>query len=390
MLNSTPSRLARVASLTLLLLSGTALSALALDGDDFATKLNAAYTAQGGELKFSAIETDGPDIILKQSQFVAPGHPAMEVGDLTFEDVSETGDGGYTVGQVAIADIDTTEDGTRVRVTDIEVTGLKIPADPTVKGIDSILFYDGFSTGPVTVSKNDVDVFKLATTEVNVSEMADDKGFSFTLMINGIAVDVKGIEDRKTQRTLNDLGYEKLNGSLEMDASWELESGRLHVPEYALTLDDIGKLNIAVDVSGYTKEFIKTMGEAQKAGNEKQGMMMMGLMQQLTFTSATISFDDASLTGRLLEFAGKKQGVTGEQMAQAAKGMLPLVVGQLGVPALQSQIIAAANVYLENPKNLSVTAKPASPVPFPQIMGAGMGDPRQLVDLLNVQITANE
>lgn len=389
-MNWTPTRLPRAASLALLLLSGTALPALALDGDDFASKLNAAYTAQGGELKFSAIETDGSDIILKQSQFVAPGHPAMDVGDLTFENVSETGDGGYAVGQVSIADIDTTEDGTRVQVTGIEVTGLKIPADPTVKGIDSILFYDGFSSGPVTVSKNNIDVFKLASTDVDVTEMAGDKGFGFTLAVNGIAVDVKGIDDPKAQKTLSDLGYEKLNGSLEMDATWELESGRLHVPQYALTLDDIGRLNIAVDVSGYTKEFIKTMGEAQKAGDEKQGMMMMGLMQQLTFTSAEISFDDASLTARLLEYAGKQQGVTGEQMAQAAKGMLPLVVGQLGIPALQSQLIAAANVYLENPKNLSVTAKPANPVPFPQIMGAGMGDPRQLVDLLNVQITANE
>jgi len=390
MLYRTPSRLPRAASLALLLLCGTALPALALDGDDFATKLNAAYTAQGGEVTFAAIETDGSDITLKQTKFIAAGRPTMEVGDLIFEDVSETGDGGYTVELVTIADIDTTEDGTRVQVTDIELTGLKVPADPTAEGIDSILFYDGFSTGPVTVSKDNLDVFKLASADVDVSRMAGDSGFGITLAVNGIAVDVKGIDDRKAQKTLNDLGFEKLNGSLVMDASWELASGRLHVPEYALTLDDIGKLNITVDVSGYTMDFAKTMGEAQKAGSDKQGMMMMGLMQQLTFTSATISFDDASLTGRLLEYAGKQQGVTGAQMAQAAKGMLPLVVGQLGIPALQNQIIAAGNVYLENPKNLTVSAKPASPVPFPQIMGAGMGDPRQLVDLLNVQITAND
>lgn len=117
---------------------------------------------------------------------------------------------------------------------------------------------------------------------------------------------------------------------------------------------------------------------------------MMGMMQQLTFNSASVRFDDASLTRRALDFAGKQQGVSGEQMGQALKGMLPLMLGQLGIPALQQQISAAANVYLDNPGNITITAKPAQPVAVPVIMGAGMGNPKSLVDLLNVQVTANQ
>ena len=96
------------------------------------------------------------------------------------------------------------------------------------------------------------------------------------------------------------------------------------------------------------------------------------------------------MTEKALAYAGKQQGVTGEQMRQSVKFMLPLMLGQLGIPALQQQISAAANVYLDNPETITITAKPANPVAVPVIMGAGMGDPKSLVDLLNVQVTANE
>ena len=59
-------------------------------------------------------------------------------------------------------------------------------------------------------------------------------------------------------------------------------------------------------------------------------------------------------------------------------------------PALQQQITAAANAYFDNPESLTITAQPAEPVPFAQIMGIGATDPRQLVDLLDVKVTAND
>ena len=86
MLNPSLSRLPRVARLTILLLSGTAFPALALDADDFVAKLNAAYVVQGGEITYAEIEADGSDITLTQAKFVAAGRPSIEVGDLSFED----------------------------------------------------------------------------------------------------------------------------------------------------------------------------------------------------------------------------------------------------------------------------------------------------------------
>ena len=116
----------------------------------------------------------------------------------------------------------------------------------------------------------------------------------------------------------------------------------------------------------------------------------MGLVQQLTFNNASISFDDASITKKLLEYAGSEQGVTGEQMAQSLKGLVPIMIAQLNMPDLQNQIAAAVNTYLDDPKSLKISAEPKEPVPFPMIMGAAMGAPQTIPQVLGVTVTAND
>ena len=61
---------------------------------------------------------------------------------------------------------------------------------------------------------------------------------------------------------------------------------------------------MTVDLGGYTPAFVKSMQDMQKqmaaqpagADNSAQGLAMLGLMQQLTFNSASIRWDDDSLT----------------------------------------------------------------------------------------------
>ena len=57
---------------------------------------------------------------------------------------------------------------------------------------------------------------------------------------------------------------------------------------------------------------------------------------------------------------------------------------------LQNQISAAVNTYLDDPKSLKISAEPTEPVPFPMIMGAAMGAPQTIPQVLGVTVTANE
>jgi hypothetical protein len=372
---------------------------MALDADDFATKLSAMSKQNGSKLSFSAIEPDGNTVVLKSVTAEAPGQPPFKLGDITFSGVEEMGDGSYEVDSAAFPDVNVEDGPTRFSVSDIEMTGLTIPADGEMSSVNDILFYEGFSTGTISVETNGAEVFSMSGLDLAVER--PDGGSKVTMLMDGsgLKIDPSKIDDPKTRDTLQQLGYDTLTGDLRFNGSWEVESGTVDVSEYSLTLDDVGSLAMSIQISGYTLEFVKAMQQAQvaaaanpdpQAAQQAMGFAMLGMLQQLSFNSASIRFDDASVTERALAFAGKKQGLTGDNMRGALKGMLPLMLGGLGIPDLQKQISAAANTYLDNPQNITISATPPSPVAVPVIMGAGMGDPKSLVDLLNVQITANE
>jgi len=227
----------------------------------------------------------------------------------------------------------------------------------------------------------------------------DNSAIDTTLKLTGFKADMTQDNDPKAKEAIDGLGLQTITGDLNIEASWVVETGQIDVSTLALDLTKIGKLDVNFTISGYTTDFINAMTEAMKAsssnadkaaGQQALGMAMMGLMQQLTFEGAAIRFDDASITKRVLDYMGKQQNMSGDDMAKGAAAMVPMMMGQLNMPELQAQVTEAANTYFADPKNIEVTAEPEKPVPFPQIMGAAMGAPTTLPTVLGVSITANQ
>ena len=387
------------APLAAALLASVSGPALALDGDAFVAKVNEAYASYSTKMEFASVVTEDDTVTVVGAKFLTPGAPAYEVGDIEFDGVTETGDGGYEVETVTVPDIDYSKDDVRVTIEGMALYGLVVPAKPEFGTIDSLLFYDSFEAGPMAVSMKGKEVFAIDSLEGEATRKDGDSGLDMLMTGSGIAIDVSQIEDAKSRDMFQKLGYTKLTGDLKLDMGWDLGPGRLDLREYSIAFADVGKILMTLDISGYTPAFLKAMQETQvaaaanpdpQAAQSAAGIAMLGMLQQLTFTSATIRYEDASLTGRALKLAGEQQGVSPTQMADGLKAMLPLMLGQFNVPALQQQISAAANGFLDDPKSITVTAKPAAPVAVPMIMGAGMSGPQQVVDLLNVQVTAND
>lgn len=379
------------------ILLGSVIPSMALDADAFANQLIATFAKSGSVMEVGSATLDGTTVTLSSTVLKAP-ETDIPVGDIVFTGVTETGDGGYEAKTATVSDIDTTIEELRLQLSGIEIANLRIPAGEDMSTVDDMFLYERFKTGPMIATVKNVDVFKFSGSDFTVN-IADTSKMDFTGSVDGIAVDLTLVEERKARQTLESMGYSILTGDMKIKGDWEVETGRINMPEMALTFNDVGRLNTSLDISGYTMEFLQEMQSMQSemVGKENDpkaqqamGLAAMGLMQQLTFNSLAIRFDDASLTGKVLEFAGKQQGISGAQMAQAAKGLLPFVLGRLGIPALQQQITEAASIYLDNPQNLEIKAAPETPIPFGQIVGSAMGDPRSLAELLNVQVTANQ
>lgn len=387
------------------LLAGAALATLAspafaLDGADLMAKLNATYATSGVSISSTNVGVDGSTVTLEGAELTATGSDApVKLGTITMDGVEEDGDGGYTIETVSFEDINVTEKETTVTAKDLAITGVSIPGEVVAGTPESLMMYESASSGPVTVSANGKEVFSMSGMEANMTRMDDDAGLEFNATMSDLKADLTSVEDPKAKETLDKLALHSLEGKVSMSGSWELATGKLTLDEYAFDFKDIGRLNLSLAFSGYTLDFLKSMQETLKAAesnpnkeeaNAAMGMSMMGLVQQLTFNNASISFEDASITKKLLDYAGGEQGVTGDQMAQSLKGLVPLMIAQLNMPDLQNQISAAVNTYLDDPKSIRISAEPKEPVPFPMIMGAAMGAPQTIPQVLGVSVTANQ
>lgn len=376
--------------------------ALALDADDFATKVAAVVSQGGASLTFNDIEQDDGTIVLKSARFEAEAQSnrgQFDIGDLVFKGVEETGDGSYFVNLVEFQDVDVVSDGKRISVADIEINGLLVPVDLGTLPLPGMIPAQNFSTGKISIEENGGQIFGMSGIVAENNYSDDYSSQRLEMNGSGLTIDVSRVKDPKARDAFASMGYQTLTGAFKMAVGWEAEGGKLDVSEYSFTLDDVGRLAMSMQIAGYTTELMKGMQQAQElaaanpdpqAAQQAMGFAMLGLAQQLSFVNASIRFEDQSLTSKALAYAGEQQGISGEQMAQAIKGMLPLMLGQLRIPALQQQISAAANIYLDNPGSITLTANPTKPVSLPVIMGAGMGDPKALVDLLNVEVTANQ
>ncbi|KKX34341.1 hypothetical protein [Rhizobium sp. LC145] len=394
----------RYSSKARLLLAGAALSilsgpAFALDGNDLLTKLNAALMQQGGLVTAQSVDVEGSTVTLAGAAFKPTSSAeSLPLGDITLEGVQEA-NGGYHVEKASFPNINITQDKTTVTAADISMSGVSIPAETTGDTLDTILFYEEAHVGPMNVSVDGKSVFSVDETNFTATTTEDKSSMNFSGAMTGVKADLSTYPDPKAQEAITELGLTTLDGRVDLAGSWELASGKIDLTRYALDFNNIGKLDFLFSLSGYTLQFLKSVQEttaAMEANPNKEeaqqaaNLAMLGLMQQLTFNSAEIRFEDAGITGRALDFTGKKQGVSGQQMAQIVKGMAPLMLAQLNVPELQNMVSAAINTYIDNPGNLTISARPEKPVPVPMIMGAAMGAPNTLPQVLGVTVTANE
>ena len=120
------------------------------------------------------------------------------------------------------------------------------------------------------------------------------------------------------------------------------------------------------------------------------GMAMLGLISQLYLNNARLAITDNSLTNKLLDHYAQRNGQTRDQLVQQLQAMLPSMLAYIQNPAFQTKVQEAVSAYLTNPENLSIVVAPQTPVPATQVMGAAMGAPQTLPEVLNLDITANQ
>lgn len=389
--------------------------ALALDGRDFGDKFVAAFGSGGIDVSYETAVVDGDSVTLSNFTFSLSGYDPVEFSaELVFTGIEELDGGSYVAKNATIDDFKYQNDNVAVSIASIVIGDLKIPA----KAVDfsagaeaskeeiraSFDIYRSFSMGPVLISFEGEEVASIASIEVTTTPDAQLNEFDFGYNISGIHADLtKAIPEPEALGMLALFGLETLDAEVQAIGFWDVESGRININENAITIKNVGRLDTLFEIDGYDLEIIQQTLRAQsvlEAGTEASpeefeavNTEMMELFERkLALVGFTVDFQDDGITGKILDFLAQQQGAPRQVMAAGFAAAVPAMAAEAGFSEdLQLQLLNAATAFLTDPKRLTITASPETPVKISEIaVAAEADDPNVLIDVLNISVTANE
>jgi hypothetical protein len=364
-----------------------------VDAKKVVDAITAQFAAQGMPITVESSELSGSNIIAKGVSISLPEMAPSKIGDIVLENVTENGTG-YLVGKIS-APATNIEQGTeKFEFNGASINNVNIAGPDETDPIKQLFLYESIDVGALKVTTGGAEVFRMDSAKASMSPYTAGQPMNFDVAISGLYGDLSKIPDPQSQEVVKALGYSEINGNVTSKGSWNPADGRMSMTEGAYDFKDVGRLNMTFDISGYTPELVKGLQEMNKsmAGMDEsaKGLAMLGLLQQLNFISMTVRFDDASITGRLLDYAAKSQGQDRTAMVNQSKAIIPFALAQLQDPEFAAKATEAASAYLDAPKSIEIKAAPAEPVPFALLMATGTTSPAALIKQLNVTITANQ
>ncbi|MCF6115148.1 MULTISPECIES: hypothetical protein [Mesorhizobium] len=363
-----------------------------------ADRLKAALAAQGIDISWTGVTGDASSMVLQGVAFKpAAEKEALKIGDIKLEGVTEA-NGGYEIETVSTSAFQHSENGVTLDFSPFVIHDMTVPADGATGPLGSLMMYKSAELDNMTVKVADKTAFAMDGLAIEITPPADGKAMAFSGTTEKFNADLTLVEDPKSKEVINALGYQNITGNLAMEGTWQPADGKMELSKYDISVDNAGTLGMTFGFGGYTLDVIKSLQEMQKkmaaqpegADNSAQGMAMLGVLQQLSFNSASIRFDDDSLTNKVLDYVGKQQGMSGKDVANQAKAVVPFGMAQLNNPELTTQVSAAVGKYLDDPQSIEILAEPPAAVPFALIMAGAMSNPADLTKTLGVTVKANE
>ncbi|KFB10470.1 hypothetical protein [Nitratireductor basaltis] len=385
------------ASLALAGLTSTALTGpgFAFEADAVAKRFEEIIEKQQVDVEWSAVRKDGTSVVLEDVTAMAEGEDdKLELGDLVLQDVSED-EMSYRIGTVVIDEYAVADDDVSVAIKGLSIAGLVLPKQDETDPYGGVMRYERMEVASVSVKDEDGSLVDARNAVVSMDADGEDS-LSFSGSVESFTANLDNLmESGNAMAAVKQLGYSTISGSAEMEGAWRASDGLASLDTYKVTVENAGTFTLSGEISGYTPEFVKALTEMtskmQSGGeNPMQGMAMLGLMQQLNFHGLSLRFEDASLTGKLLEFVASKQGGKPADVVKQAEAIIPLQVSPYLGPDMTRELTEAVTTFLNDPQNITIAAQPESPAPFTMIMGAAMGSPELLVKQIGLSAKANQ
>ncbi len=380
--------------------------AMALDAQTFVDRVATVYKAMGYDMSFGEATASGDTITVDGVTVTMTGMDPMALDtELTFSGVVENEDGSYFADSLTVPDVDVDfgdEHAGHLTLVDIVAEDLWLPPEGQTSAEVLVQVVGRMATGPLTVTRDGVEVIKIDSMEAT-SEFAYDaddalESIHSTVSIANIWADLStvGEEEPEAGAVIAALGLTNISGNVTQTVDWTMADGRMAFEQFLIDFADIGALQFTADISGFTLETLDKLYAMQASdldptSEEAQAQQMMAGMeiaQNLTISGMSLRYDDAGLAPKLLDMFAAQSGADRASFVEGLKAMVPAMVAESGVPALNDVVVPPVTDFLDNPQSLEVAVKPPSPTSV-LVIAAAAANPAGLIQALGLTVTAN-
>jgi hypothetical protein len=379
-------------ALSAALLFSSGLAQAEVDAKTVSAAVIANFSSDKTVMTIASSEMSGSSIILKGVVASENGGAPVTIGDVTLENVSEIAEG-FKAEKVMGGEFNFTDTETAVKIANWSMANVVFTKDGKIPENATVIPLEGLNISTVDWSIKGNPVAHVDSVNWAMSPVVKDAPIDVNFKVSGFTFDFSKTPDAASLADIEALGLQTIKGEMTANGTWNPVDGHVQIKEESFDFENIGRLNMTLDISGYTNEVAQQIASfskmASKDANAAQGFAFLGIMQKLTFNTVSLRFDDASITNRVLDFAAQKAGQPREAYVAQLKAMAPLMVMQLQEPDLIKSVSEAVSAYLDNPKSLEIKSVQSTPIPLDKLMSGAMSPP-ELIKQLGITVTANQ
>jgi hypothetical protein len=355
-------------------------TAFAADANQIADALVAAVTASGeSQASYDSASAAGDDVTIANLKVTGKDGEGITIPTVFITNAQPRDPGGFTADAMSFDNATMVSDKNTITWGSASVADATVPSADEIKSKAKIRPFSKMDIATLKVSGGELPV-PLDIASVGVTLDLDDGGLprDFSFDMNSISVPAELIAqaDDDFRQLMEGLGYTSLMLNVAIEGGYETGADRLSIRNFAIDAADLGKFSFSGIIAG--------VKASELAGDAGSDAFANGKLENLA-----IRFDNAGVVERALDMQAKTMGATREDIVAQLNGALPFMLNAINNPAFQEKVAKAGQAFLADPKSLTITANPAQPVPFQEIMGNAMSAPQTLPDILAIDVTAN-
>ena len=267
-----------------------------------------------------------------------------------------------------------------------------LPAAPTPKDelLSSLTFANKMTAGPITINATGQTV-KIDSIDTTWTGDATTGMGKYAMKVTNLAVSGATLAFFDTGNMWKQMGYDGLNFDISTDGD-VTPSGDNLAYSFKLSLGarDVGTISLDAAVDNLPVSAYAQMLKDQMAGKGIDFAAMSPQLQGVEIKGASIRFDDASITKKILPLAAAMQGMDEQVLLASIPPTIQLTLVQLQNEALTKQAVDAVTKFLADPKSLMLAIKPTAPMKVSDFNALDPAKPGDAITRLGVTVTANE